>query len=62
VAQEVKALATQTEKATGQITQQICATELTTSQVVEAMKNVQRQFSPLGSGLQHGLMGYALKA
>lgn len=37
VAQEVKDLATQTARATGQITKQICAIELTTSQVAEAM-------------------------
>jgi methyl-accepting chemotaxis protein len=47
VAQEVKALATQTEKATGQITQQICAIELTTSQVAEAMTAVARTIAQL---------------
>ena len=40
VAQEVKSLAAQTEKATGDITQQISSIELTTSQVVQAMKTV----------------------
>ena len=40
VAQEVKSLAAQTEKATGDITQQITSIELTTSQVVQAMKTV----------------------
>ncbi len=40
VAQEVKSLAAQTEKATGDITQQISSIELTTSQVVEAMKTI----------------------
>ncbi len=40
VAQEVKSLAAQTEKATGDITQQISSIELTTSQVVHAMKTV----------------------
>jgi methyl-accepting chemotaxis protein len=40
VAQEVKSLAAQTEKATGDITQQISSIELTTSRVVEAMKTI----------------------
>ena len=40
VAQEVKSLAGQTEKATGDITQQISAIEVTTSQVVAAMKAI----------------------
>ncbi len=40
VAQEVKGLAAQTEKATGDITQQISAIELTTSHVVQAMKAI----------------------
>jgi methyl-accepting chemotaxis protein len=40
VAQEVKGLAAQTEKATGEITQQIFAIEQTTSRVVEAMKAI----------------------
>ena len=40
VAQEVKSLAAQTEKATGDITQQISSIELTTSQVVQAMKTI----------------------
>jgi methyl-accepting chemotaxis protein len=40
VAQEVKSLAGQTEKATGDITQQISAIEVTTSQVVQAMKAI----------------------
>ncbi len=40
VAQEVKGLAAQTEKATGEITQQISAIELTTSHVVQAMKAI----------------------
>ncbi len=40
VAQEVKSLAAQIEKATGDITQQISSIELTTSQVVQAMKTV----------------------
>jgi methyl-accepting chemotaxis protein len=38
VAQEVKELATQTEKATGDIARQISTIELTTSDVVQAMK------------------------
>ena len=42
VAQEVKSLAAQTEKATGDITQQISSIELTTSQVVQAMKTDRR--------------------
>ena len=40
VAQEVKGLAAQTEKATGEITQQISAIELTTLHVVQAMKAI----------------------
>ena len=40
VAQEVKGLAAQTEKATGEITQQISAIEQTTSHVVQAMKAI----------------------
>jgi methyl-accepting chemotaxis protein len=40
VAQEVKALAAQTEKATHEITQQISTIELTTSNVVQAMKGI----------------------
>jgi methyl-accepting chemotaxis protein len=40
VAQEVKSLAAQTERATGDITQQISSIELTTSQVVQAMKAI----------------------
>jgi len=40
VAQEVKSLAGQTEKATGDITQQISSIEVTTSQVVAAMKAI----------------------
>ena len=40
VAQEVKSLAAQTEKATGDITQQISSIELTTSRVVQAMKAI----------------------
>jgi methyl-accepting chemotaxis protein len=40
VAQEVKSLAGQTEKATGDITQQISAIEVTTSHVVQAMKTI----------------------
>jgi methyl-accepting chemotaxis protein len=40
VAQEVKSLAGQTEKATGDITQQISAIEATTSHVVQAMKAI----------------------
>jgi methyl-accepting chemotaxis protein len=40
VAQEVKSLAGQTEKATGDITQQISSIEVTTSQVVQAMKSI----------------------
>jgi len=40
VAQEVKSLAGQTEKATGDITQQIATIEATTSQVVQAMKTI----------------------
>ena len=40
VAQEVKSLAGQTEKATGDITQQISSIEVTTSQVVQAMKAI----------------------
>ncbi len=40
VAQEVKSLAAQTEKATGDITQHISSIELTTSQVVQAMKTI----------------------
>jgi methyl-accepting chemotaxis protein len=40
VAQEVKSLAGQTEKATGDITKQISSIEVTTSQVVAAMKAI----------------------
>jgi methyl-accepting chemotaxis protein len=40
VAQEVKSLAGQTEKATGDITHQISSIEVTTSQVVQAMKSI----------------------
>jgi methyl-accepting chemotaxis protein len=40
VAQEVKSLAAQTEKSTGDITQQISTIEATTSSVVEAMKAI----------------------
>jgi methyl-accepting chemotaxis protein len=40
VAQEVKNLAAQTEKATGDITQQISSIEVTTSNVVQAMKAI----------------------
>ncbi len=40
VAQEVKGLAAQTEKATGEITEQISAIEQTTSHVVQAMKAI----------------------
>jgi methyl-accepting chemotaxis protein len=40
VAQEVKALAAQTEKSTGDITQQISSIEATTSSVVAAMKSI----------------------
>jgi methyl-accepting chemotaxis protein len=40
VAQEVKSLAAQTERATGDITQQISSIEATTSTVVEAMKSI----------------------
>ena len=40
VAQEVKSLAGQTEKATGDITRQISSIEVTTSQVVQAMKAI----------------------
>jgi methyl-accepting chemotaxis protein len=40
VAQEVKSLAGQTEKATGDITKQISSIEVTTSQVVQAMKAI----------------------
>jgi methyl-accepting chemotaxis protein len=40
VAQEVKTLATQTEKSTGEITQQISSIEVTTSSVVAAMKAI----------------------
>jgi methyl-accepting chemotaxis protein len=40
VAQEVKGLASQTEKATQDITQQISSIELTTSHVVQAMKAI----------------------
>ena len=40
VAQEVKSLAAQTEKATGDITQQISSIEVTTSNVVQAMKAI----------------------
>ena len=40
VAQEVKSLAAQTEKATGEITQQISSIDLTTSSVVQAMKAI----------------------
>jgi methyl-accepting chemotaxis protein len=40
VAQEVKALAAQTEKATHKITQQISTIDLTTSNVVHAMKAI----------------------
>ncbi len=40
VAQEVKGLAAQTEKATGEITQQISAIEQTTSHVVQAMTSI----------------------
>ena len=40
VAQEVKSLAGQTEKATGDITAQISVIEVTTSQVVQAMKAI----------------------
>ena len=47
VAQEVKGLAAQTEKATGDITQQLAAIEHTTSQVVEAMKAITGTISQL---------------
>ena len=40
VAQEVKSLAAQTEKSTGDITQQISSIEMTTSSVVQAMKAI----------------------
>jgi methyl-accepting chemotaxis protein len=40
VAQEVKTLASQTEKATGDITQQISSIELTTTSVVQAMQAI----------------------
>ena len=40
VAQEVKSLAAQTEKSTGDITQQISSIEATTSSVVQAMKAI----------------------
>ena len=40
VAQEVKTLAAQTEKSTGDITQQISSIEMTTSSVVQAMKAI----------------------
>jgi methyl-accepting chemotaxis protein len=40
VAQEVKSLAAQTEKSTGDITQQISSIEATTSNVVRAMKTI----------------------
>lgn len=40
VAQEVKTLAVQTEKATGDITQQISSIEVTTSSVVQAMRAI----------------------
>jgi methyl-accepting chemotaxis protein len=40
VAQEVKTLASQTEKATGDITQQISSIEATTSSVVQAMRAI----------------------
>jgi methyl-accepting chemotaxis protein len=40
VAQEVKSLAAQTEKATGDITQQISSIETTTSSMVQAMKAI----------------------
>ncbi len=40
VAQEIKTLAAQTEKATGDITQQISSIEATTSSVVQAMKAI----------------------
>ena len=40
VAQEVKTLAAQTEKSTGEITQQISSIEVTTSSVVAAMKAI----------------------
>ena len=40
VAQEVKTLAAQTEKATGDITQQISSIEVTTASVVQAMKAI----------------------
>jgi methyl-accepting chemotaxis protein len=40
VAQEVKSLAAQTEKSTGDITQQISSIEATTSNVVQAMKAI----------------------
>ena len=40
VAQEVKSLAGQTEKATGDITRQISSIEVTTSHVVQAMKAI----------------------
>ena len=40
VAQEVKTLAAQTEKSTGDITQQISSIEATTSSVVQAMKTI----------------------
>jgi methyl-accepting chemotaxis protein len=40
VAQEVKSLAAQTEKSTGEITQQISSIEVTTSSVVQAMKAI----------------------
>ncbi len=40
VAQEVKTLAAQTEKATGDITEQISSIEVTTSSVVQAMRTI----------------------
>ena len=54
VAQEVKGLAAQTEKATGEITQQLSAIEQTTSHVVQAMKAIAetiRQIDEHASGI-----------
>jgi methyl-accepting chemotaxis protein len=47
VAQEVKSLAAQTEKATGDITQQISSIEVTTTSVVQAMKAIAGTISQL---------------
>lgn len=47
VAQEVKTLATQTEKATGDIAQQISSIEVTTASVVHAMKAIAGQIAEL---------------